>query len=70
MEKPSIDPLIFHCLDNDALEVTSTAYGSVGKVYCDGRIEAVWVCANKPSKSILAGFHKLRSTCYWCCEAS
>jgi hypothetical protein len=43
MENSPANPHVFHCLENDALEITSTAYGSTGKVYSDGRIEAVWV---------------------------
>jgi len=43
MSNPETGPRVFHCLDNDALEIKSTPYGSVGKVYGDGRIEAVWV---------------------------
>lgn len=43
MDNPETGPRVFHCVDNDALSITSTPYGSVGKVYSDDRIEAVWV---------------------------
>jgi len=43
MDFPKVGPRVFHCLDDDAIEIKTTPYGSVGKVYGDGRIEAVWV---------------------------
>ena len=34
---------VFHVLEGDALQIKSTPYGHVGRLYGDERIEAVWV---------------------------
>jgi len=43
MENDFDRPRIFHILRDEALEVRSSAFGSVGKIYNGEGIEAVWV---------------------------
>ena len=43
MESIGDNPRIFHILQEEALEIEPSAYGSVGKLFSGEGIEAVWV---------------------------
>ena len=43
MEKMNNIPQIYHILQEEALEITHSAFGSVGKIFSGAGVEVVWV---------------------------
>ncbi len=43
MENKSTQPQFFNLINDEALEITHSSYGSVGHIFTGGGLEAVWV---------------------------